>query len=202
MYISGFERALNKFHSETDWLCDSFSQFAHDTDLVRGQFAGEFVVIRLHDAWARFCRELIVVSAYGKITTLGGTRLATSLPVIKSRGDVIPTLMGMYAKRRNEPSWFSAVECCDAGTRLCIQNLATVSAALGAANSPANHIREIRNFYAHRKKESAIKAVSTRPFLGPHSPAVFRLNDYLPGGATVLETWVQELIAIATAAMQ
>jgi hypothetical protein len=202
MFKSGFEKALSKFTSEANWLCAGFSSFAQDTDVVRGRFAAELVVIRLHDAWARFCREVVVVSAYGRIETLGGTRLGTCHPAIKSRGDVIPVLISLYPNRRAEPYWFSAADCSDAGRRLGIQNAATVTAALGAANSPAAELREVRNFYAHRKKETAVKAVTAGGFVGRQQPQVFHLNSFVAGGKTILESWTEDLIAVATAAVQ
>lgn len=175
-----------------------FSRCRHDAPQVRRRSGS----IRLHDAWARFCREVIVISAYGKTETLSGTPLGTCNPSIKNRGDVVPFLMTLYPHRRQEPSWFSAVDCSDAGNRLGIHNAATVTAALGAANSPANRLRETRNFYAHRKKQTAIKAIAAGNFIGPHSPQIFHLNSYVAGGRTLLESWTDDLIVVATAAVQ
>jgi hypothetical protein len=122
MQRAAFENTLRKFTLEAEWLCEEFSRFSRSQDHRQGHFAGELTVIRLHDSWARFCRELIVLSAYGKTNTLGGIRLHTSLPAIKSRGDVVPVLMTFYPRRRNEPFWYKSNECIDAGQRLIIQN--------------------------------------------------------------------------------
>jgi hypothetical protein len=110
--------------------------------------------------------------------------------------------MTMYRKRRNEPFWYSSSECIDAGQRLKIQNLKSVSAALGAANSPADLLRDVRNFYAHRKKSTAQRAIVAGNFTGSHRPKVFHLNSYAKAGITIIESWKDELIAIASAAAQ
>jgi hypothetical protein len=81
-------------------------------------------------------------------------------------------------------------------------NLSTVSAALGAINSPADEIRRVRNFYAHRKQGAAMKAASTNLFSNPVSPVVFELAGYTSGGNRVIESWVAGLIVVATAAAQ
>jgi protein-S-isoprenylcysteine O-methyltransferase Ste14 len=81
-------------------------------------------------------------------------------------------------------------------------NLPTVAAAIGAINSPAEEIRHVRNFYVHRRRGAAQKALSTGHF--PHSrhPVVFELTSYASGGKTVIESWIDGLILIATAAAQ
>jgi hypothetical protein len=119
-------------------------------------------VVRLHDSWTRFCRELIVLSAYGNTVTFSGNQISKSNPLITDLASVIPLLMSsLYRKPQwSEPRWGTARDCIDAATRLGIQNLSTVAAAIGAANSPGNELRIIRNFYAHRKKETSIKATS------------------------------------------
>ena len=178
MRRTAFENTLRSFTLEAEWLRDEFSRFGASTDHRQGHFAAELVVIRLHDSWARFCRELIVLSAYGKIETLGGIRLTTSLPAIKSKGDVVPVLMGLSGGRLNEPKWYASDQCIKAAQRLNIQNLATVSAALGAVNSPANRLREVRNFYAHRKKHTAEQAIRAGNFVRRHPrTTVFQLNN-------------------------
>ena len=158
------------------------------------------VVIRLHDAWARFCREVVILSASGTLT-LGGTALL-SVAGIANRSMVIPVLLSRYKKRKYKPKWASASECIDAAQRLSISNLATVSAALGAINSPAENIRRVRNFYAHRANETAQEAATTGLFSNPRHPNVFELGLYKAGGGTVLESWVSDLTDIAAAAIQ
>jgi hypothetical protein len=115
---------------------------------------------------------------------------------------VIPVLLSRYKKRRYEPKWANASECIDAAQRLSISNLATVAAALGATNSPADSIRRVRNFYAHRGSEAAQEAATTGLFSNPRHPVVFELGSYRPGGWTVLESWVSDLVNIGTAAIQ
>jgi hypothetical protein len=86
--------------------------------------------------------------------------------------------------------------------RLSILNLATVTAALGAINSPANDIRNVRNFYAHHGKGAAERAAATNLFSNPLRPVVFELSAYTSGGNRVIESWIEALVAVATAAMQ
>jgi len=199
-----FERPLRSFRCEAMWLCEEFSIASQSPYDVGAQFAAEMITIRLHDAWARFCRELVIISAYGNVTTMGGQRLTPSMPSITSRAKVMEALDSTRtrAQRRNEPKWYSARECIEAAQNLRIQNFANVSAALGAVNSPASSLRAVRNFYAHRKKNTAIDAVNAANFTGVHKPQVFHLNSFVTGGTTILESWTQEFIAIATAASQ
>lgn len=148
--------------------------------------------------------ELVVLSAYGHTVTLGGVQLNPSNPAIKTRGAVVPVLLSTLYRRKKafEPRWADAGECIEAASRLSITNLSTVSAALGATNSPAEEIRRVRNFYAHRHKDTATIAAATNLFSGPTRPAVLELAAYTGGGNRVIESWVAGLIVVATAAAQ
>jgi hypothetical protein len=156
-------------------------------------------VIRLYDAWARYSRELIILSAWGNSVTLSG---AVVPAVVKRRSDVIPTLLATYTKRRQyEPKWASATECIDAASRLKIANLGTIAAALGATNSPAEEIRNVRNYYAHRRQGAAARAIACRVFIGT-KPIVFDLAAYKNAGETILDSWTKGLMLVATSASQ
>ena len=196
------EKPLHAFQSEALWLAERFAEGALTPLRQDSRLAAEMTVIRLHDAWARFCRELIVLSAYGGINTLSGLLLTKSHPAIGVRGDVVPVLIGTFRKKLTEPLWYAATECIDAGQRLHVQNLSTIAAALSASNSPATLLRDVRNFYAHRKASTAFKAFNAVNFVLPHRPNVFDLNSYTSGGSTIFRDWTLRLSAIAQAAVQ
>lgn len=199
---SAFHDPLKRLRAETSWLQKEFILAASNPGGRPAQLACEMAIVRLHDAWTRFCRELIILSASGRTITLGGVQLKPSNPAIKSRGSVVPVLLSMYKKRRFEPKWGDAVECVDAASRLAITNLSTVSAALGAINSPADEIRRVRNFYAHRRKNTATNAAIVSLFSNPRRPVVFELAGYTTGGIRLIESWIAGLIIVATAASQ
>lgn len=204
MMESAFHNPLNRLMSETVWLQKEFIQSANSSVSRHTQLTCEMAVIRLHDAWARFCRELVILSAVGHTITLGGVQLSPSNAAIRSHSSVIPILLSTYRRRGRvfEPKWADAGECVGAARRLSIMNLSTVAAALGAVNSPANDIRRVRNFYAHRRKDAAMNAAATNLFSNPLRPIVFELASYTQGGDRVIESWVTRLIDVAMAAAQ
>jgi len=187
---------------ETHWLHREFN-LASSRGGRGAQLICEMAIVRLHDAWARFCRELIVTSAFGRTQTLSGLSLGPSNPSIRRKGGVIPLLISTYSGRvQYEPKWGQATASIDAAQRLAVQNLPTVSAALGASNSPAEEIRWVRNYYAHRKRGSAIKATTSVPFTHPLHPNVFELARFTSGGITIIESWVSNLLTVAVSACQ
>lgn len=200
---SAFLQPVSKLRKETAWILYEFCECGAQFGTERlGQFACEMAVIRLHDSWTRFCRELIITSALGNTLTLGGTLLTKSSPSVTDRNSVITSLLAAYPRRRRfEPRWGDAIECLDAARRLGIRNLATVSAGLGATNSPAEEIRHIRNFYAHRKMGAAQRAIATNLFVGDY-PRVTDLLAYTAGGIRIIDSWVQRLMLVATASIQ
>ena|SRR5271157_515227 len=199
---SAFHRPLKRLRLETWWLQEEFVSMCARPSERNKQLTCEMAVVRLHDAWSRFCRELIIISASERTLTLGGLQLKPLNAAINTRAAVVPFLLSTYKKRTYEPKWGDATECIDAARRLSIMNLATVAAALGAINSPANDIRNVRNFYAHRGKGAAQRAVATNLFSNPTRPVVFELSAYTSGGKRVIESWVERLLAVAIAAAQ
>jgi hypothetical protein len=201
MAKSTFDEPLKRFNLETAWLQLEFLK-PIGTETRQSQLTREMAVIRLHDAWARICREIVILSALGNTFTIRGTQLNSSLPGIQNRSQVIPYLLSTYQKRKEEPKWASAMECIDAASRLRIANLATFSAAIGAANSPADHIRNVRNFYAHRSWSTSTKAMGTGCFGASNKPYIFTLRSFASGGQTILEFWIASLRSIASAAAE
>lgn len=198
---SDLEKPLRRLRLEVLWLHEEFVEHSKAPSLRASQLMAEMSVIRLCDSWARFCRDMIVISAYGRTTTLDGTILGANLHAnLTNKNQVIPHLLSLYKKRTYEPNWHRASECINAGELLRIQNLANVSAALGANNSPAEEIRHVRNFYAHRNKDTWAKAQSTGCFTNVN-PTVFDLNQYIEGSITVIDSWKQRLLAIAESAL-
>lgn len=198
----GLRAPLNSFRTEAVWLQNEFLRAAAAAPEDCALLACEMVVVRLHDAWARFCREIVILSAAGGIVTKNGTYLRPSLPAIASRALVIPCLLATYRRRRYEPKWAVASECLDAAQRLRLANLATISAAIGASNSPADRIREVRNFYAHRTRETAARAMAAGYFSRTSKPSVFELASFSAGGRTIIESWISDLDSIADAATE
>jgi hypothetical protein len=198
---SDFRYPLRRLCQETSWLREEFIKAYLNVPGRQSQLACEMAVVRLQDAWSRFCRELIVISAIGKTVTIAGVPLRPCAG-ISTRSSVMPQLISKYKRRRYEPKWECAIDCIDAGQRLGISNIVTIAAALGAANSPAEHIRHVRNFYAHRKQETAGNALSTGCFYGNTYPSVFSLGSYIAGGETIIDSWMNGLIRVAAAACQ
>jgi len=201
MASSAFEIPLRRLRSEMAWLCVEFKRAANVPATRQTQLTCEMAVIRMHDSWARFCREIIILSAFGNTITLSGIPLTRSRPDIDTLGSVIPVLLRL--KRSSvEPRWANAYACIDAARNLSIRNFSTVVAAIGATNSPADALRHARNFYAHRGKETSKLAISTGNFVSTNYPLIYDLNAYTKGGLTLIESWVKEFDIVAVASIQ
>lgn len=159
-------------------------------------------LIRLHDGWARNCRDLVIRSACGNTTTLGGATLARSGLVSGGYGSVIPALLATFKRARvTEPKWFDVTDCVDAAQRLGVGNLATIAAGLGANTSPAETLRAIRNFYAHRSHRTAREAYKTGLFTSM-TIDVFELANPARAGLCHVDDWIVRLTDALRAAAQ
>jgi len=196
-----------RFLAETAWLLTAFDaalaglKAAHPLGELH-RLSGEMAVIRLYDAWGRFCRELVISSAGGRPFTASGVRLACP-PGIRDRPDVIPLLLSSYRRRIHEPKWAVSLDCLVAARRIGIANLATVTAAIGSTNSPAEDLRRVRNFFAHRGKWSAdeVRLNCTFP-VGSQLTLEALVGQLVPPGITRMESWVDDLRTVAGAAIQ
>src|SRR5260370_15756449 len=97
---SAFDEPIRRLRLEAAWLEHEFLQAVNNGRHRHTQLTAEMVVIRLHDAWARFCRELIILSAFGHTHTLSGVPLAPCSAAITSRNLVVPTLFSTYKKKK------------------------------------------------------------------------------------------------------
>lgn len=165
------------------------------------RFCQEMSIIRLHDAWGRFCRELIVLSAGGKPFTSNGVRLPRA-PGIKRTTDVIPTLISTYRNRTYEPRWAVASECIDAAKRLKVANELDIAGAVGANTSPIDEIRLVRNFLAHRNRQSAELIRRQHWYrLGTKLDVGNLAARKTTGGLTLMEIWILRLRLVGAAAI-
>lgn len=196
----------HRFYVETDWLLNDCAHsltvvYLHDENERTFRLSGEMAIVRLHDAWSRFCRRLIIMSAGYEPYTRSGVKLRLA-PGIKKPADVIPVLLSKYKKARYEPKWYNAIDCCSAANQLLIQNRSTIIAALGATSSPSNEVRLVRNFFAHRGKDTADLLRSHLSSVGTSSICLEDLaGEIISPGIMRVEHWVNDLRLIAEAAI-
>lgn len=198
--MSSLHLPIRRFVQESSWLSREFAgALVPESDTNR--LICEMTVIRLHDSWARGCRELVIVSACGQTKTIGGTSLKRA-PKVTGAGSVIPTLLATYRNKKTEPKWFDSAECIDSAQRLQVGNLTTIAGALGATTSPADKLRYVRNFYAHRGRYTAREASKQLTFKRPEHPGVFELGALTRPDLSVLDEWIMGLTDTLRAAAQ
>jgi hypothetical protein len=158
---------------------------------------------RVHEIGAT---SLIVLSAGARPLTVASGRLARA-PGIASEADVIPTLRQLQTKKKPpwwEPRWGDATECIAAARSLKLSNQATVVAAIGSTPSPANDLRRVRNYYAHRSMSTFLETQIVGKTLGlinkTHPDALVVAPTV--GGLPLFESWASDLLLLAEAAVQ
>jgi hypothetical protein len=160
--------------------------------------------IRLHDCWAKFCRALVVESALGA-RTAGGT-LLTRIPNVNRADDVIALLRTRYPRKPPywEPRWGDAKECSDASQDLNVSNLSTIKAALGSTNSPVEELRVVRNYFAHRTRETHQKVwpYAMKRGLSTRFHPEQLIGTTVAPNQVLFESWITDLLVVAEAAIQ
>lgn len=202
--MTNIEAVYERFLNESSWIINSYTTSLNTLKLSpatnRGaQLENEMCIIRIHDSWTRFCRDLVTFSALGGVTK-SGTPL-TQVSGIHTYRDVLTKYKSTFPAGQQpkfEPKWGTAHEAIKVAQRIGITNLRVISAALGSANSPANDLRVVRNFYAHRIHNTADKIKQLSWF----SPRMRLVPQDVPGGITTggisfFEQWVADLQLIA-----
>jgi hypothetical protein len=158
----------------------------------------EMCAIRLHDAWARFCRELVLASAMGTLT-MTGTRVNAANGI----GSLDDALGKVMTGQGFEPRWADAAQCIRAINTLQLENAETVKAALSLPFSPAEDLRQVRNFLAHRNRRTALglATVADKFRLPRASDADTVLTHLLPPGVTAFAGWVRRFHTLAELAV-
>jgi hypothetical protein len=197
----GFRGELGRLTAEFEYLCPK----RQATCGAMEPAVQAHSVLRLHDAWARFSRSLVLFSAGSHAYTASSMRLPRA-PHVSALSDVIPRLRSLYPKKPPwwEPRWGDITECLAAAKALAIVNYATVAAALSATPSPVDDVRILRNYFAHRSEETSRKAIDVGRKLGaagkirPVDVAVLIVGP----SETVFNQWVSQFLGIAEAAIQ
>ena len=176
-----------------------------ESDGLNRQLIDEMCVIRLQDSWARFCRDLVVLSCWAERITIGGKRVARAPGILRAR-DVIPALISTYPKRKKEPDWHIPEECLRAARQLQIANYATVQSGLGMSfpHSPTDQVRHLRNYFAHRNVTTAQRVQELAIDMGFTSATLPHLlvGSVLQTGISVFSLWVLRLRTMAQVAIQ
>jgi hypothetical protein len=191
-----------RFWSESELVVRRFSYVfppGHGSCSEFHLWRQEMCVIRLLDAWARFCRELVLISSSEQPLTAGGTRLPLA-PGITGRKDALRTLRTLYTRFPWEPRWTDAQACLKAANLLGIANYSTISTGIAVTPSPLEDLGRLRNFLAHRNEGTAaeVRAAAVNVGMAPTSNVIAILRT-VTGASTlsVLQLWIKQLQTMA-----
>ena len=185
----------------------------HDVGIGSHRVAREGCVIALHDAWNRFCRGIVLYSAYHSFVTRSGVVHRPAMG--RNQRDALLHLKvnaaSISSKSHGEPNWYIPAATIDAALLLQVPNSSTISAAVGvsslrsvvsptagvqANSSPPAEIQSVRNYIAHRGS-SAGKRI--KPLKATHGASnVLQILDApVAGGLRLFDSWVSDLLDMA-----
>lgn len=210
---TSLDKTYRKFLSRTTHLLSIFLEselrISHRVGYQHSSImAQEMAIIRIHDEWSRYCKELIILSACGKPVTLSGTVLPR-IPKFRSKNDVIREV-STHFKATNRPQnipWHVPQHIVPLVNKLKLANRSNISAGIGATPSPIDDLRNIRNFLAHKNEISIKKVHETAKALGLSSQftALNIVKQFDPSrsfATSYIESWVNTLQVMAFVAAQ
>lgn len=205
------------FQVECGEILESFSRPVrgdrHHFGVGSHRVAREGCVIALHDAWNRFCKNLVLRSSYYQFETRSGQVLQPA--VGRKQSEALQflgaNLSAISFKSFGEPTWFIPAATIDAASVLSVPNRSTIAASIGvsslhstvspsmgvqANSSPPREVQSVRNYIAHRGKSAASKMA---PLMLAHGACnVLQLLDSpVSGGIRLFESWVFDMLDMA-----
>ncbi len=197
------EKNLRLFLSKTAQLNTIFCRTLNCTvtgDPIAKAYAREMMVVRLQDHWARFVRELIVLSASGRAYTASGLSIPSTMG-FTGVNDVRTWLVAQRPNRNRELDWHVSQIATNWSQRLGINNQRTVIAALGSTNSPEQQVRVYRNFIVHRTQETANR-LQVENFRHNRTPPKLSATPELwtSGGIFLFTRWIRDFQLVARVA--
>jgi hypothetical protein len=197
----------NKFISDTQEILEcfksplpSFSPFDVSC-LLPHRYSWDACVIHMHSAWTRFCRELIYLSAYASPLSSSGNIIPPVTGVI-SEADVDDKLKTAQLKPK-DIKWGDPPQCIRAVNAIGTSNKSNISAAIGVSPSPVDNLRRVRNYFAHRNRDTLLKVSPVLSFYGITSPdPIAIIVEIIPPGISRLEDWITDLRIIAESSIQ
>jgi len=208
MPSSSLTQLYRAFLLETEWILSSFqvslvSINTEDDPNNTAYLSIEMTIIRLHDAWARFNRELIIMSAAKQPITAGG-RIIPRADRINTCSDVLPKYFSTFTTPNNtEPKWAHPAETIAAARKIGVANYSTIAAALGAVGSPIEELRLARNFFAHKCWDTVRKIRGSGVYPRNQDCKVESIAAVVvPGATTRMEYWIIWLRIVAEACIQ
>jgi len=207
MAAASLERLFRRFLRETGAVLLAFHEATTPSPSTPSDvYAIEMCAIRLQDSWARFCSELVILSALKEPVTRGGHRLTQAVG-IKSIRDVKKEAWAMsYPKRQMppkwEPRWHLPQVVLDLGLKLQLGNYTQIKSGISISQSPLEELRCVRNFLAHRGRRtgSELRALNTRQGLAQSTRARDLLSHLVVPGIPLFERWVHILRLMADVA--
>lgn len=181
------------FESDAEQIAAAVRMGLAQTDPIDQRSQIEWAIVRLHDAWAFRCRQLVKWSAVGGSLTRSGVVLARATN-LQSRESFIAAVRRHWTPNKVmgkqwEPKWYDPGEATRVCSLLGVQNSNEISMGLGAS-AFCDEVRIVRNAVVHSLgntwgKYRTLKA--PQPLLDPpHTYATAfsstmrsRINDWI-----------------------
>tara|TARA_R100000935_G_scaffold1193_1_gene3834 strand:+ start:2502 stop:3107 length:606 start_codon:yes stop_codon:yes gene_type:complete len=151
-------RRLPRFTAKIDALQGVLGKFETERTVdLHDALALERALMQMQVEWELFVRGLILDSATGNFSNIGGPVVSSHTIQLSSREQACHYLITQYPRTNKEPNWYVPTEAIRAASLLGVSNIDNISAQLGVSPWQIDSLRQLRNFIGHRSKASALK---------------------------------------------
>lgn len=168
------------------------------------------LVINLQSYWSNWCRAFYFSTALGAVSR-SGVQLISSIPLATEHDALTVAINGRINSSSpslppwpsyREPKWFSPKDLVRVFGNAKITNGQNASNVLNSVPLGIDHLRTMRNYFAHRSEDLKSKALDLGPYylLGSaRKPS--EILDYVEPGRSlsVARRWILDLQRVCTA---
>ena len=197
-------RKLNRFERRTGLLRRGLDDQSRSLDQHQLEAEIGNLVINLQSYWSNWCRAYYLSTALG-VTSTGGTLVSSALGIATEHQAITVAITGSLTPPRappaiwpsyREPKWFAPDDLSRVLTDAQVSVAAPATSFLGAMRISLDHLRTMRNYYAHRSEELRGSALALGPTYlvgAPRKASEILLHVEPNRTVSVLERWVLDL---------
>ena len=163
---------------------------------LRNQIA-VYSVSELQLAWAQFCKDLIISSAYSNGISFTGKQIQR-VSGVKSIRAAKTLISDATPTKTHGPTWHDPKEVINLAHRLNLDNRSTITASLGVTGLPTKELKSLRDYFMHPTKNTA--DIVRRYRWGTKFPLHHRyelISQPTRGGSSLIKSWMQQLSLVA-----
>jgi hypothetical protein len=199
---------LYRFDRRARLIRAGLSDDARPLDVHQLETEMALLMVHLQAYWSNWCRAFYLSVSVGTLSR-SGINLISAIPLpterdamtVAIKGKLIPNPPARWQSHQ-EPKWFSPADLVRVLQAANVTNCQNAIVILNSIPRGIDHLRTMRNYFAHRSEEMKARALTVGPFylIGSAQKPSEILNFVEPGRSlSVAQRFISDMQRVCTA---